>query len=81
MDALTCASLSHSLSGGESGPHCCDHNLVQSSWFQFLEDNTAGVHSNTLILDDTAVMDQQNLIPVEVSRGWFPQGLQTVGAA
>lgn len=61
---LTCAALSHSLFGSKSGPHCGDHHLVQSSWFQFLEDNMAGVHSNTLILDDTAIMDQQNLIPV-----------------
>lgn len=78
---LTCASFSHRLSGGESSSDGGDHHLVQSSWPQGLEAEAADVRLHALVLDDAAVMDQQDPVRVQISRSWFPLRLQAVNAA
>lgn len=69
---LTCASLCHSLPGTESSSDGGDHKLVQGSRSQSLKVDGVGVHWYTLILDNAAVMDQQDLVGVKISRNRFP---------
>lgn len=78
---LTCASLGHRLSGGVSHSDRGHHHAVQGAGSQGLEAEAADVGHHALILDDAAVMNQQDLVGVQVSGGRRPPRLQTVGAA
>lgn len=74
-------SLCDALSGGVSGPDGGQHHPVKCSWSQVVEADPGCVRFQTLVLDDTAVVDQQDAVRVHVTGCWLPLGLQAVGAA
>lgn len=78
---LTCASLGHRLSGDVSHSDRGHHHAVQGARSQGLEAEAADVGHDALILDDAAVVNQQDLVGVQISGSRCPPRLQTVGAA
>lgn len=78
---LTCASLRHRLSGDVSRSDRGHHHTVQGTRSQGLEAEAADVGHHALILDDAAVVNQQDLVGVHISGGRCPLCLQAVGAA
>lgn len=46
-----------------------------------MEGDAGGVGLHALVLDDAAVVDQQDSVRVQISGGSFPLRLQAVGAA
>lgn len=46
-----------------------------------MEADPGGVGLHALVLDDAAVVDQQDAVRVQLSGGSFPLGLQAVGGA
>lgn len=46
-----------------------------------MEADACGVGLHTLVLDDDAVVDQQEAVKIHFSRGLLPLDLQAIGAA
>lgn len=81
VSRLTGASLGHSLPGAVSGLDGGQHHLVKRSGPQAVEADARDVGLYALVLDDAAVVDQQEAVGVQLSGRSFPLSLQAVGAA
>lgn len=77
----TCASLCHALPGGLSGPDSGDHHPVEGTRLQRQEAVGRGVGWGALVLDHTAVVDEQHTVRVQLAGRPLPLGLEAVCAA